>query len=81
MRWHDNGVIQAESTFDEQERFHGLEKDYDREGNLIGHYRNVHGVLTEIIFETPEMKQERLIKMGLAPAPSKTPAAGNRRPE
>jgi hypothetical protein len=66
-RWHDNGVLQAESTFDAEERFHGEEKDYDREGKLVGHYRNVHGRLVEIVFETPEMKSERLAKM--APAP------------
>ena len=66
-RWHDNGALQAESTFDSEERFHGEEKDYDREGKLVGHYRSVHGQLVEIVFETPEMKSERLAKM--APAP------------
>jgi antitoxin component YwqK of YwqJK toxin-antitoxin module len=61
-RWHDNGVLQAECTFDANERFHGEEKDYDTEGKLIGHYRLEHGNLLEIIFETPEMKAERILK-------------------
>lgn len=60
QRWHDNGVLQAESTFDANEKFHGEEKDYDREGKLIGHYRIEHGKLKEILFETPEMKEERI---------------------
>lgn len=59
-RWHDNGVIQVESAFDAEERFHGEEKGYNREGTLISHYRNEHGVLAEIIFETPEAKEARL---------------------
>lgn len=70
-RWHDNGVLQAESDFDADERFHGEEKDYDRNGNLVGHYRNNHGVLVEVIFETPEMKAERLEKAAPVPAPAK----------
>lgn len=74
--WHDNGVLRAEAVFDADERFHGEEKNYDREGKLIGHYRKDHGTLTGIIFETAEMKQERLEKMGLVPASSATPKPG-----
>lgn len=58
-RWHDNGVLESEATFDENEFFHGIEKDYDREGKLVGHYRKDHGILLEVIFETPEMKKKR----------------------
>jgi len=60
FRWHDNGVLQVESGFDAEERFHGEEKIYDREGRLAGHYRNEHGVFKEVIFETPEEKEHRL---------------------
>lgn len=61
-RWHDNGVLQSESNFDADELFHGEEKNYDREGILVGHYRKNHGVLVDIIFETSEMRAERLEK-------------------
>ncbi|MFN0127958.1 MAG: toxin-antitoxin system YwqK family antitoxin [Verrucomicrobiales bacterium] len=60
FRWHDNGVLQVESAFDSEERFHGEEKIYDREGKLVGHYRNEHGKFMEVIFETPEEKARRL---------------------
>ncbi len=60
FRWHDNGVLHVESGFDSEERFHGEEKIYDREGTLVGHYRNEHGKFIEIIFETPEEKERRL---------------------
>ena len=60
FRWHDNGVLQVESGFDSEERFHGEEKIYNREGKLVGHYRNEHGKFMEIIFETPEEKEHRL---------------------
>lgn len=59
-RWHDNGVLQAEATFDENEKIHGEEKDYDREGKLMGHYRVEHGKIKEILFETPEMTVIRI---------------------
>jgi hypothetical protein len=65
-RWHDNGVLEAEATFDADERFHGEGKDYDREGKLVGHYRKVHGKLVEVLFETPETKAERVAKWGPA---------------
>lgn len=60
FRWHDNGVLQVESGFDSEERFHGEEKIYDRDGKLVGHYRNEHGKFMEILFETPEEKERRL---------------------
>jgi hypothetical protein len=80
FRWHDNGVLQVESGFDSEERFHGEEKIYDRQGNLVGHYRNEHGKFMEIIFETPEEKEHRLahwaalekaLKEGNTPPPEK----------
>ncbi|MGI8603874.1 MAG: toxin-antitoxin system YwqK family antitoxin [Verrucomicrobiales bacterium] len=58
-RWHDNGVLQVESAFDEHERFHGEEKNYDPEGKLVAHYKMERGHLKEIIFETPEQREER----------------------
>lgn len=60
MRWHDNGVLWSEAHLDAEGRFHGEEKDYDREGRLMGHYVKEHGKLKEIRFETPEMTAERL---------------------
>jgi hypothetical protein len=63
-RWHDNGVLEAESLLDANERLHGEEKDYDREGKLVAHYRNDHGILVEVMFETPQVKAERIAKWG-----------------
>ena len=81
FRWHDNGVLQVESGFDSEERFHGVEKVYDRDGKLVGHYRNEHGEFIEVIFETPEEKIRRLahwaeLEKAAAQAPS--PASNNR---
>jgi hypothetical protein len=75
-RWHDNGILESEATFDADERFHGEEKDYDRSGKLVGHYRKEHGRLVEALFETPEMKAGRIEKWGPSlpgdlPAPAK----------
>ena len=70
-RWYDNGVLESECTFDSEERFHGIEKDYDREGKLVAEYRKEHGKLVEIIFETPEMKAIRIQKETPPPAPAK----------
>ncbi len=67
-RWYDNGVLESEATFDENEFFHGIEKDYDREGKLAGHYRKEHGILLEVIFENPEMKKIRVEKGYLLPS-------------
>lgn len=75
-RWHDNGVLEAESRLDADERLHGEEKDYDRNGNLIAHYRNEHGKLVEVFFEKPEVKAERIAKWGPA-VPSDSPPATN----
>jgi hypothetical protein len=63
-RWHDNGALEAESLLDANERLHGEEKDYDREGKLVAHYRNEHGKLVEVIFETPQVKADRIAKWG-----------------
>lgn len=71
-RWHDNGALEAEATFDADELFHGIEKDYDREGKLVGHYRKEHGVLVEVIFETPEMTKVRFEKGSLLPTEKPT---------
>ncbi|WP_038172629.1 hypothetical protein [Verrucomicrobium sp. BvORR106] len=60
LRWYDNGVLWSEGQLDSEGRFHGEEKDYDREGRLMGHYVKEHGRLKEIRFETPEMMAERL---------------------
>lgn len=70
-RWHDNGVLESECNFDSEERFHGIEKDYDREGKLVAEYRKEHGKLVEIIFETPEMKAIRIQKETPPPATPK----------
>jgi hypothetical protein len=63
-RWHDNGQLEAESLLDSEERLHGEEKDYDRDGKLVGHYRNDHGRLVEVISESPELRAARLAKWG-----------------
>jgi hypothetical protein len=76
LRWHDNGVLQAESTFDSDERFHGDEKVYNREGALLGHYRKEHGALKEIVFETPEERTHRIAHMAaLEAAAAQNPPA------
>lgn len=70
-RWYDNGVLESECNFDADERFHGIEKDYDRSGKLVAEYRKEHGKLVEIIFETPEMKAIRIEKETPPAAPAK----------
>jgi len=59
-RWYDNGVMEAEGTFDENEQFHGVFKTYDRDGKLTGEYRREHGVLAEVLFETEPAKVVRV---------------------
>jgi hypothetical protein len=74
FRWYDNGVLQVESGFDSEERFHGEEKIYNREGKLVGHYRNEHGKFMEVIFETPEEKEHRLAHWAALEAAAKEAA-------
>lgn len=75
-RWYENGVVWSEAHLDAEGRFHGEEKNYDREGRLSGHYIKEHGRLKDILFENAEMAHERESK-GIAdprkPAPA--PAA------
>lgn len=75
-RWYDNGVLHVESGFDSEERFHGEEKIYDREGKLVGHYRNEHGKFMEVIFETPEEKERRLAHWAALEEAKKAEATG-----
>jgi hypothetical protein len=75
FRWHDNGVLQVESGFDSEEKFHGEEKIYDRQGKLIGHYRNEHGKFMEVIFETSEEKERRLAHWAALEAAQKEQSA------
>ena len=71
-RYYPDGQLQVEATFDENEKFHGEEKCYDRNGKLIAHYQHDHGS-TVPLFETQLMKTERLWKMQLGPEPHPNP--------
>jgi hypothetical protein len=80
FRWYDNGILQVESGFDSEERFHGEEKIYDRTGTLVGHYRNEHGKFMEVIFETPEEKEKRLAHWAALEKAKNEEAAGTTPP-
>ena len=63
-RWHPNGQVHTEGTFDENEKFHGDFKRFDEEGKLIAHFTTEHGRISTVHFENEEMKKERLAKQG-----------------
>lgn len=72
-RYYPDGELQVEAVFDANEKFHGDEKCYDRNGKLIGHYRHDHGNTLIPVFETHLMKVERLWKMQQGPEPHPSP--------
>jgi len=63
-RWHENGQLQSEGTFNANERFQGEFKEYDTEGNLIGHYIWEDQKILQILFESEEQKANRLERYG-----------------
>ena len=64
FRWHSNGQLQTEGAFNEHQRFHGEFKEYDEDGNLVGHYIWDNQTIAEIIFESPEQREHRLEHYG-----------------
>jgi hypothetical protein len=58
-RWFPNGRVQADASYDSEERWHGDNKQFNDDGTLKSHYVYDHGVLKQIVFETPAAKAER----------------------
>jgi antitoxin component YwqK of YwqJK toxin-antitoxin module len=59
QRWFPNGQLQAQATYDDDERWHGENKEYFETGKLKAHYVFEHGVLQKIVFESPAAKAAR----------------------
>jgi hypothetical protein len=62
VRWYENGQLETEGNFDENEKFHGDHKIYDENGKLAAHYTMDRGRVTTIHFETEWMKKVRAEK-------------------
>ena len=73
VRWYENGQLETEGNFDENEKFHGDHKIYDEAGALAAHYTMERGTVTKIHFETERMKNVRAEKRFDQP-PSAPPA-------
>ncbi len=59
LRYFPNGKLFTEAFLDADEKWHGDFKEYSEDGTLQGHYRWEHGVLREMVSETPEQKAKR----------------------
>lgn len=59
QRWYEDGTVESTSGLDAEERWHGVMKEWTRTGELKTHHVLEHGLLREIIFETPESRQAR----------------------
>lgn len=64
QRWSRNGVVIGEGAYDADEKHHGVWKEYDDSGGLIGEYLWDHGKIEKIIFESPVQKERRLHHYG-----------------
>lgn len=73
VRWYNNGNIETEGTFDENEKFHGDHRIYDENGTLAAHYTMERGRVTNIHFENERMKAARSEKRFDQP-PSASPS-------
>jgi hypothetical protein len=61
-RWYDTGVLEATAGLDSEERWHGEFKEWTPEGVLKTHLVFKHGLLEQIIFESPESQAARKAK-------------------
>ncbi len=78
-RWYADGRLESTAGLDAEERWHGELKEWDPAGNLKSHHILDHGLLKEIIFESPESRAARqatgLELPRAAPSPPSPPAA------
>jgi antitoxin component YwqK of YwqJK toxin-antitoxin module len=58
-RWFVTGVLQAEASYDNEERWHGANREYSEDGKLKAHYVFEHGALQKIVYESPAAKATR----------------------
>ncbi len=58
-RWYDTGVLESTAGLDSEERWHGEFKEWTKESVLKTHHVFKHGLLMQIIFETPETTAAR----------------------
>ncbi len=63
-RWSTDGIVLGEGSYDADEKHHGVWKEYDESGELIGKYLWEHGKIKKIILETPEQKERRMQHYG-----------------
>lgn len=59
QRWWPDGTLESTASFDAEERWHGELKEWTPAGELKTHHLFNHGILTKIIFESPESKKAR----------------------
>ncbi|MDB6070901.1 MAG: hypothetical protein JWL81_2072 [Verrucomicrobiales bacterium] len=59
QRWYEDGTVESTAGFDAEERWHGELKEWTRSGELKTHHLFKHGILVNIIFESPESKVAR----------------------
>lgn len=64
QRWAQDGTVLGEGSYDADEKHHGVWKEYDESGELVGEYLWNHGKIEKIIFESPEQKERRLQHYG-----------------
>lgn len=58
-RWYEDGTLEATSGLDAEEKWHGEFKEWTKAGELKTHHIFSHGLLEQIMFETPESKIAR----------------------
>ena len=59
QRWYEDGTLESTAGFDAEERWHGELKEWTPAGVLKTHHLFKHGVLVQIMFESPESKIAR----------------------
>lgn len=59
QRWYPEGTLEATASFDSAERWHGEFKEWTKAGELKTHHIFSHGLLQQIIFESPESAAAR----------------------
>lgn len=74
-RWHRNGNLANEGSYDAHEEHHGLWKEYAEDGTLCAKYQWSHGKLDEVVFETDTQRGRRLNHYGEVPGANNTPPA------
>ncbi|QQL45538.1 toxin-antitoxin system YwqK family antitoxin [Sulfuriroseicoccus oceanibius] len=74
-RWHRNGTLANEGSYDAHEEHHGIWKEYAEDGSLCGQYEWEHGKLKRIIFETDTQRGRRLVHYGEVEGANNTPPA------